>query len=114
MCLSVSVYSHFNCELMLHPLVLISISKLWLLFCPLHLQTVPGSQFGATCASPDFELRVESIPLLPADFFDDKHFVLRGASDVTHQAVARDSFRNFYQRAYPYVFAKFRLTFDTT
>jgi len=53
-------------------------------------------------------------PEYSTDFFDDKHFVLRGASDVTHQAVARDSFRNFYQRAYPYVFAKFRLTFDTT
>lgn len=47
-----------------------------------------------------------------ADFFDGKHYVLRGASAVTHPAVRRDSFRNFYQRQYPYVFAKFRLCFD--
>ena len=47
-----------------------------------------------------------------ADFFDGKHFVLRGSSPVTHSALRRDSFRNFYQRSYPYVFAKFRLCFD--
>lgn len=46
------------------------------------------------------------------DFFDGKHFVLRGSSSVTHETVTRDSFRNFYQRLYPYVFAKFRLAFD--
>lgn len=50
--------------------------------------------------------------VLSADFFDGKHYVLRGASAVTHPAMRRDSFRNFYQKQYPYVFAKFRLCFD--
>ena len=47
-----------------------------------------------------------------ADFFDGKHFVLRGASSVTDPAMRRDSFRNFYQKQYPYVFAKFRLCYN--
>lgn len=42
------------------------------------------------------------------DFFDGKHYVLRGSSPVTHPSVCRDSFRNFYQCNYPYVFSKFR------
>ncbi|KAL4447235.1 hypothetical protein ABPG77_007268 [Micractinium sp. CCAP 211/92] len=44
-----------------------------------------------------------------SDFFDGEHFTLRGASPATHPAVARRSFRNFYQQLYPFVFAKFRL-----
>ncbi|KAL4443671.1 hypothetical protein ABPG75_011408 [Micractinium tetrahymenae] len=44
-----------------------------------------------------------------SDFFDSQHYTLRGASPATHPAVARRSFRNFYQRLYPHVFAKFRL-----
>jgi formylglycine-generating enzyme required for sulfatase activity len=43
-----------------------------------------------------------------ADFFDGKHFVLKGASWATAQELARPSFRNWYQAHYPYVFAKFR------
>ncbi|GLJ39980.1 hypothetical protein SUGI_0817940 [Cryptomeria japonica] len=43
-----------------------------------------------------------------ADFFDGKHYVLKGYSDVTHASMYRDSFRNFYQRQYRYVFSKFR------
>ena len=46
------------------------------------------------------------------DFFDGKHFVLRGASSVTDPAMRRDSFRNFYQKQYPHVFAKFRLCYN--
>ncbi|GLJ39975.1 hypothetical protein SUGI_0817810 [Cryptomeria japonica] len=42
------------------------------------------------------------------DFFDGKHYVLKGYSDVTHGSMHRDSFRNFYQRQYRYVFSKFR------
>lgn len=44
-----------------------------------------------------------------ADFFDGSHYVLKGASPVTHRCMRRDTFRNFYQRQYPYVFAKFRV-----
>ncbi|KAI5060176.1 hypothetical protein GOP47_0025114 [Adiantum capillus-veneris] len=43
-----------------------------------------------------------------SDFFDGQHFVLKGSSPATHPALIRDSFRNFYQRQYRYVFAKFR------
>ncbi|KAH9316911.1 hypothetical protein KI387_018680, partial [Taxus chinensis] len=42
------------------------------------------------------------------DFFDGKHYVLKGNSDATHVSMHRDSFRNFYQRQYRYVFSKFR------
>jgi ergothioneine biosynthesis protein EgtB len=42
------------------------------------------------------------------DFFDGKHFVLKGASWATPRELVRPSFRNWYQAHYPYVFAKFR------
>eukprot|EP01018_Ginkgo_biloba_P029340 Gb_06303 [translate_table: standard] len=42
------------------------------------------------------------------DFFDGKHYVLKGWSHATHTSMRRDSFRNFYQRQYPFVFSKFR------
>lgn len=44
-----------------------------------------------------------------ADFFDGKHFVLKGASWATDASLLRRSFRNFYQAHYPFVFSKFRL-----
>jgi gamma-glutamyl hercynylcysteine S-oxide synthase len=44
-----------------------------------------------------------------ANFFDDQHFVLKGASPVTDVAFLRPSFRNWFQPHYPHVFAKFRL-----
>lgn len=44
-----------------------------------------------------------------SDFFDGKHFVLKGGSWATHKLLLRPSFRNFYQARYPYVFSKFRL-----
>lgn len=51
----------------------------------------------------------EVYPGYSADFFDGKHNVLLGASWATHPIIAeRRSFRNWYQRAYPYVFAGFR------
>lgn len=54
-------------------------------------------------------------PLYPeysTDFFDDCHFVLRGASPYTHPSMKRATFRNFYQPLYGYVFAKFRIVKD--
>ncbi|KAL2621691.1 hypothetical protein R1flu_001896 [Riccia fluitans] len=47
-------------------------------------------------------------PEYSTDFFDGRHFVLKGSSPVTHPSMIRDSFRNYYQRQYRYVFAKFR------
>jgi len=48
-------------------------------------------------------------PGYSADFFDEKHFVLKGASFATDPTLIRSSFRNWFQAHYPYVFAKFRL-----
>jgi ergothioneine biosynthesis protein EgtB len=47
------------------------------------------------------------------DFFDGKHFVLKGASWATARELARPSFRNWYQAHYPYVFSKFRCVYDS-
>ncbi len=44
-----------------------------------------------------------------ADFFDGKHFVLKGGSARTAAALLRRSFRNWFQPHYPYVYAKFRM-----
>jgi len=43
-----------------------------------------------------------------ADFFDGRHFVLKGGSTQTDRALLRRSFRNWFQPHYPYVFAAFR------
>ena len=47
-----------------------------------------------------------------ADFFDGRHFVLKGASWATDDALVRRSFRNWFQPHYPHVFAQFRLVSD--
>ena len=44
-----------------------------------------------------------------ANFFDGKHFVLKGASARTDVSFLRRSFRNWFQGAFPSVFAKFRV-----
>lgn len=46
------------------------------------------------------------------DFFDGKHFVLKGASWATSSELLRSSFRNWYQAHYAYVFTKFRCVSD--
>jgi len=43
-----------------------------------------------------------------ADFFDGKHFVMKGGSPRTAACMLRRSFRNWFQPHYPYVYAKFR------
>lgn len=43
-----------------------------------------------------------------ADFFDGRHFVLKGASPRTAEAFLRRSFRNWFQPHYPHVYAAFR------
>ena len=47
-------------------------------------------------------------PRYSSDFFDGRHFVLKGASPATPSALVRRTFRNWFQPRYPYVFAKFR------
>jgi ergothioneine biosynthesis protein EgtB len=57
---------------------------------------------------PGFEAWIPGYEGYSADFFDGKHFVLKGASWVTAAELVRRSFRNWFQAHYPYVFAKFR------
>jgi formylglycine-generating enzyme required for sulfatase activity len=57
---------------------------------------------------PGFSPYIEGYPDYSQDFFDGKHFVLKGASWATSADLLRPSFRNWYQAHYPYVFAKFR------
>ena len=47
-------------------------------------------------------------PGYSADFFDGKHFVLKGASPRTSASLARKSFRNWFQPHYPNIYATFR------
>lgn len=49
-----------------------------------------------------------SYPQYSADFFDGKHFVMKGASPVTSRQLIRRSFRNWFYGDYPYMYAKFR------
>ncbi len=57
---------------------------------------------------PGFTPYIATYQEYSADFFDGKHFVLKGASWATARELVRPSFRNWYQAHYPYVFAKFR------
>ena len=49
-----------------------------------------------------------SYPEYSADFFDGEHFVLKGASPATARELLRPTFRNWFRRRYPYVYATFR------
>jgi ergothioneine biosynthesis protein EgtB len=49
-----------------------------------------------------------SYPEYSADFFDDQHYVMKGASPATARELVRRSFRNWFRPNYPYVYAKFR------
>jgi ergothioneine biosynthesis protein EgtB len=64
-----------------------------------------ASRFGPF---PGFEPRA-SYPEYSADFFDDGHYVMKGASPATPAATIRRSFRNWFRPHYPYVYATFRL-----
>ncbi|HVB58042.1 MAG TPA: SUMF1/EgtB/PvdO family nonheme iron enzyme [Candidatus Acidoferrales bacterium] len=43
-----------------------------------------------------------------ADFFDGKHFVMKGGSARTDACMLRRSYRNWFQPHYPYIYATFR------
>jgi formylglycine-generating enzyme required for sulfatase activity len=47
-------------------------------------------------------------PGYSANFFDDDHYVMKGASPRTDGVFTRRSFRNWFRKDYPYVFAAFR------
>ncbi|HMD31903.1 MAG TPA: SUMF1/EgtB/PvdO family nonheme iron enzyme, partial [Candidatus Acidoferrales bacterium] len=53
----------------------------------------------------------EPFPFYPgysADFFDGRHFVMKGGSPRTAECLLRRPFRNWFQPRYPYVYATFR------
>lgn len=51
-------------------------------------------------------------PGYSADFFDDLHYVMKGASPATATALLRRSWRNWFQPRYPYPYVGFRLAHD--
>jgi ergothioneine biosynthesis protein EgtB len=57
---------------------------------------------------PGFTAYIPGYAGYSADFFDGKHYVLKGGSWATADQLVRPSFRNWFQAHYPYVFAKFR------
>jgi ergothioneine biosynthesis protein EgtB len=56
---------------------------------------------------PGFQA-MASYPEYSADFFDQQHVVMKGASPVTAKELLRPSFRNWFRSRYPYVYATFR------
>lgn len=56
---------------------------------------------------PGFE-PMASYPQYSADFFDGRHYVMKGASPVTARELIRRSFRNWFYGDYPFMYAKFR------
>jgi len=60
---------------------------------------------------PGFEV-MSSYPLYSADFFDGKHYVMKGASPATPPELIRRSFRNWFRPSYPYAYATFRCAHD--
>ena len=56
-----------------------------------------------------------AMPFYPgysANFFDGKHYVMKGGSPRTAACMLRRSFRNWFQPHYPYVYATFRCVED--
>jgi len=49
-------------------------------------------------------------PGYSADFFDGRHYVMKGASPRTAKLLTRSTFRNWFRPEYPYMYAGFRLT----
>lgn len=47
-----------------------------------------------------------------ANFFDGKHFVMKGGSHRTDACMLRRSYRNWFQPHYPYIYATFRCVAD--
>lgn len=56
---------------------------------------------------PGFEPMASYLPY-SSDFFDGDHYIIKGASPVTTRHFVRRSFRNWYRREYPNMYATFR------
>jgi gamma-glutamyl hercynylcysteine S-oxide synthase len=61
--------------------------------------------FPGFCAMPFY-------PGYSANFFDGKHYVMKGGSPRTAACMLRRSFRNWFQPNYPFVYATFRCVED--
>jgi iron(II)-dependent oxidoreductase len=68
-----------------------------------------GWEWTSTTFAPLPDFREFSFyPGYSANFFDGKHYVLKGGSARTAACMLRRSFRNWFQPHYPYLYAKFR------
>jgi gamma-glutamyl hercynylcysteine S-oxide synthase len=68
-----------------------------------------GWEWTSTVFAPfDGFVPMASYPEYSADFFDGRHYVMKGASPATAAELVRPSFRNWFRGNYPYVYAKFR------
>ena len=68
-----------------------------------------GWEWTSTVFGPfDGFTPMRAYPEYSADFFDGRHYVMKGASPATARALIRPSFRNWFRGNYPYVYAKFR------
>lgn len=69
-----------------------------------------GWEWTSTDFAPyeGFEAWIPSYPGYSQDFFSGQHAVVFGASWATPARLLRPSFRNWFQRQYPYVMATFR------
>ena len=68
-----------------------------------------GWEWTSTIFAPFDGFRpMPSYPQYSADFFDGKHYVMKGASPATGRELVRRSFRNWFRPGYPYVYATFR------
>ncbi len=56
---------------------------------------------------PGFQARA-TYPGYSANFFDGEHYVIKGGSPRTAARLLRRSFRNWFRRDYPYLYATFR------
>eukprot|EP00871_Galdieria_phlegrea_P004486 jgi/Galph1/5038/GphlegSOOS_G54.1 len=72
---------------------------------PYGIRDIYGNGWELTCsvlrAFPGFQPLAE-YPNYSADFFDEKHYVILGSSWCTDSQLVRPSFRNWYQRRYPF------------
>jgi ergothioneine biosynthesis protein EgtB len=68
-----------------------------------------GWEWTSTVFAPfDGFTPIPSYPEYSADFFDEGHFVMKGASPVTARTLVRPGFRNWFRPQYPYAYASFR------
>jgi gamma-glutamyl hercynylcysteine S-oxide synthase len=74
-----------------------------------------GNGWEWTATSFDQFPGFQQFPFYPgysANFFDGKHFVMKGGSAQTDACMLRRSFRNWFQPHYPHIYATFRCVED--